>query len=119
MKQFLLRCFRPIWQKLTLLIIALFVTAVHLLIFPSPTLTYIAAVPANAGLGIRPRQAQCRVPHRRQAPKRHKPITEVALMKIASVPLRGTRLLDPAEGEPNDRISTRRRFICAGCFSDG
>ncbi len=40
------------WRKLSVLIILLFVSAVYLYIFPSPTLNYIAIVLLHAGLGI-------------------------------------------------------------------
>ncbi|HLQ50094.1 MAG TPA: tetratricopeptide repeat protein [Terriglobales bacterium] len=41
----------PSWRKLSVLITLLFVTAIYLYIFPSPTLTYIAIVLLHAGLG--------------------------------------------------------------------
>ena len=52
MKQVLARVFSPSWKKLSLLIIILFVSATYIHAFPSPTLIYIGAVLAHAGVGI-------------------------------------------------------------------
>jgi tetratricopeptide (TPR) repeat protein len=43
---------RASWRMLPLLIIVLFVSALYLYIFPSPTLTYIGAVLLHAGIGV-------------------------------------------------------------------
>jgi tetratricopeptide (TPR) repeat protein len=52
MKQVILKLFRPSWRKLSVLVVLLFVTAVYLYVFPSPTLTYVAAVLLHAGIGV-------------------------------------------------------------------
>jgi hypothetical protein len=52
MKQLLLHLFRPTWQKLSLLMAALLITALYIHVFPSPTLTYVGAVLVHAGIGI-------------------------------------------------------------------
>ena len=39
------------WQFLAALVIALFITAIYLFIFPAPTLIYVGAVLLHAGLG--------------------------------------------------------------------
>src|SRR4029077_16354141 len=39
------------WRVLSALVIALFITAIYLFIFPAPTLTYVANVLIHAGLG--------------------------------------------------------------------
>jgi tetratricopeptide (TPR) repeat protein len=43
---------RSSWRTLSLLLILLFVSALYLYVFPSPTLTYIGVVLLHAGIGI-------------------------------------------------------------------
>src|SRR5215475_15437993 len=52
MKQVIVKLFRPSWRKLSVLVVLLFATAVYLYVFPSPTLTYVAAVLLHAGFGV-------------------------------------------------------------------
>src|SRR5215510_14882368 len=52
MKQFIVKLFRPSWRKLSVLVVLLFVSAVYLYVFLSPTLTYVAAVLLHAGFGV-------------------------------------------------------------------
>ena len=51
MKQLFWKLVSPTWRKLSLLVGILFLTAMYVFIFPSPTLTYVAAVLAHAGIG--------------------------------------------------------------------
>ena len=52
MRQVLLLLFGSTWRKLSLLVVFLFVSAVYLYVFPTPTLTYVAAVLLHAGFGL-------------------------------------------------------------------
>jgi tetratricopeptide (TPR) repeat protein len=52
MKKVLRNIVSPTWPKLSLLVVVLFVTAMYIFVFPTPTLPYIAAVLAHAGIGI-------------------------------------------------------------------
>src|SRR5262252_4055204 len=52
MMPFITGLFSSTWRKLSLLVVMLFVTAIYLHVFPSPTLTYVAIVLVHAGVGV-------------------------------------------------------------------